>query len=170
MAESKTMEEIFRDIRVLNNAAGNTPMSPSDDNYWDDLKRQADLIQSELNETFDAIEERNLTKLRDGACDIEVTNKGLFHRGSIPYNEDMSEVINALYSRFCKTEQEAKETMEHYRTIEVETHSVNHEETGYIVILSSKDQKGTDGEDYPEGKWLKSIYRKKPQFDESLLG
>lgn len=163
-------DELFRRIRILNNAAGNEPMSPSDDNYWDDLKRQADLIQSELNETFEGIELRDLNKLRDGACDIEVTCKGLFHRGSIPFNADMTEVTDALFSRFCKDEEEAQETMEHYRNIGVEAHSRNDEETGYIVILSSKDQQGTDGEDYPEGKWLKSTRRKKPSFDQSLLG
>lgn len=41
------------------------------------IKAQLDLIQEELNETYDALEENDNTKLLDGYCDIMVTAMGL---------------------------------------------------------------------------------------------
>lgn len=164
MKSRRVLFDALEPVSTLNRIAGKTPRKPSDPDYWDVAQAQADLIQSELNEVFKAIKNKDIEQLRDGACDINVTNLGLFYRNSLPYNQDMRAVIHQLFSRFCKTEDEADQTVVKYAKINVDVRKHLDEMTGYWVILSSKDQRGLDGEDYPEGKWLKSVNAKKCHF------
>lgn len=66
------MEEFKSDCWRFNSIAGkSTSLSPAD------IKKQLDLIQEELNETYAALEALDYTKILDGYCDVLVTTFGL---------------------------------------------------------------------------------------------
>ena len=72
MILSYDMEDFKLDCYRFNSIAGKDKnLSP------DDIKKQLDLIQEELNETYAALDALDYTAILDGYCDILVTTFGL---------------------------------------------------------------------------------------------
>lgn len=162
----------FEKTAVINNIVGNHPGAD-----WETLKVQADLIQSELNEIYEAIEERNIEKARDGVGDVLFTAYGFGHRANFPTDEDFEQVCVSNLTKFDLTEEDAEKTRQKYLAIGVQTYvevlpytwtrEEGHQETVlYYVTKSERNQIGTDGKDYPRGKYLKSTKFKEPVFRE----
>jgi len=61
-------------------------------------------------------EEGDLDEFRDACADMRVVMGNLIHFAGIKekFNEDFEEVMNSNFSKFCKTEQEAKDSVEAY--------------------------------------------------------
>lgn len=165
MIKNQMMEfDALQAVATLNTAAGKVPLAHNDPDYWDKVKSQADLIQSEVDEIYEAIEDKNLSLLRDATCDAEVTTLGMFHIGSIDYNKDMDITLKALLTRFC-TAANVKATEQKYNHLGVETYTVHDKSMNVYIVLSTKDQHDIHGTFYPKDKWLKSIDHQEPVFD-----
>ena len=75
------------------------------------------LIQEELNELKEAIENDDLIEVADAYCDLQyvlsgaILEFGIGHRFSALFKE----VHRSNMSKACKTEEEAKQTVDHYK-------------------------------------------------------
>lgn len=151
----------FQKVVRLNLIAGNGGNAG-----WPAIKKQFKLIDLEHEELRKAIDEGDLTAIRDAAADVLVTTHGLFHRMGADGEADFNAVTDALMSRFDLDLINAAATKEKYLAIGVLTNirQVNYEGVDYYVTISATNQTGTDGENYPEGKWLKSVNTVSPTF------
>lgn len=156
----------FTQTANINLVAGHSPNAD-----WDGLKRQADLIQSELNELYENIEKRNVEALRDDVCDVLFTAYGFGYRANLPVDQDYAEVCRSNMTKFDVSVADAGLTADKYLKLGVQTYYViTHvgddpmTRLTYYVTKSAVDQVGTDGKSYPHGKWLKSYRFEEPQF------
>jgi predicted HAD superfamily Cof-like phosphohydrolase len=96
------------------------------------------LMQEELNEIKEAIKNDDLVEVADGLCDLMYVLCGSIHEFGLgeKFVDLFNEVQRSNMSKACSTEEEAQQTLEHY-----------------------KQKDGTEGY-YKEnnGKWL--VYRK----------
>lgn len=124
-----------------------------------EIKKQLDIIQSELNEAYKNLEEGNITGLQDDVHDLKFTSSGLGTRLGIKTQEEHWEVIFSNLSKFDVTEDDAIKTRELYAERGVETYYIVSEWNGYTFYItkSSKDQVNHKGDRIGEGKWLKSF-------------
>lgn len=145
----------FELVANLNKIAGN-PITGN----WKDILKQDKIVKLELEEYLKSIRLRDTVKLRDDITDILVTVYGLAYRAGFNADQDMRDVMEALFTRFDRTPADAQKTREKFAAIGVETyiHEDNTTVPGevYYVTKSAYDQTGTDGEFYPAGKFLKS--------------
>lgn len=83
-----------------------------------------------------------------------------------PYETSVAvfnEVVRSNFSKFCKTEGEAKQTVLYYdKTLNVEVTYQAVED--FFIIRSNADQVGLDGNPYRKDKILKSIHFSEPCF------
>lgn len=160
-----TVSHIQR-IANLNYIAGNYPVAD-----WDAIERQIKLIELEFNEIKDAAANHDTAKLRDAIADVHVTSGGLSYRLGVYGDDDLTHVIDCLYTRFDESEDSQKLTAEKYAKLGVPTycHEANAIVDGvtktFYVTKVKESCTGSDGEFYPEHKWLKSVYTQYPEFD-----
>lgn len=153
-------------IADLNYIAGNYPVPD-----WDALGRQINLIELEFNEIKEAYANRDTAKLRDGIADVHVTTGGLSYRLGVNGEEDLALVVDCLYTRFDLDEESQKLTAKKYADLGVSTYChvaniiVNGETKTYYVTKVKETCVGTNGEKYPQHKWLKSVYTQEPGFE-----
>ena len=159
------MSQIQR-INDLNYIAGNHPVAD-----WAAIERQLKLIDLEFNELKKAVAERNIKLIRDGVADVFVTAGGLGYRMGVSTENDLTEVVDCLYTRFDTTPEGQLLTADKYKLLGVETycHTANVTEADgvtrtYYVTKVAHSCVGLDGESYPAHKWLKSIYMQEPEF------
>lgn len=151
----------FTDVARLNELIGN-PEGNLESIDWAALESQWALIEEEFAETRRAIQEHNVTELRDGVCDMLVTTYGLAHRAGIDADMDMAEVNRSNMSKFCRDAPELQATMAKYKGLGI--HPTIRKHQGIIAVISTKDQTDIHGKFYPKGKLLKSIKFREPQF------
>lgn len=138
---------------IINQMAGNRVATTPEE-----IKKQLDIIQSELNEAYKNLNEGNYAGLQDDVHDLKFTASGLGTRLGINTQEEHWEVIFSNLSKFDVTEDDALKTQALYAERGMETHyivSIWGEYTFYIT-KSSKDQVNHKGEKVGAGKWLKS--------------
>ncbi len=78
---------------------------------------RVDLIAEELKELEEAIKEKDLVGVADALCDIQYVLSGAvleFGLGE-SFKQLFDEVQRSNMSKACKTEEEARETIDHYR-------------------------------------------------------
>lgn len=152
----------FEQVCLLNTVAGNT-----DKGNWSDVIKQTKYLYLEVAEFAKNILEGNYHGIRDDLADILVTAYGVGGRAGFDVDIDFAAVMEALFTRFDKTLEDANLTKEKYLRIGVETyiHAYNDGEHIYYVTKSSKDQYGHDGESYPKDKFLKSHGFRTEVFD-----
>lgn len=78
---------------------------------------RVDLIAEELKELEGAIKEKDLVGVADALCDIQYVLSGAvleFGLGEC-FKQLFDEVQRSNMSKACKTEEEARETIDHYR-------------------------------------------------------
>ena len=153
------MKSNFKKVALFNEAIGNEKGNKTNID-WNMLFREADMIESELIELRRAIANKDMEEVRDALCDIHVFAYGTHHKIGWDADKDMNSVIEALYSRFCKTEEQLESSIKHYQDVGVERMSV-HGEFPFKYIKSEGNYP-----DAPKGKFLKSIYYKKQEFNE----
>lgn len=160
----------FGMMAVINELAGNHR-----NGGWDAIDAQLKLIQSEFNELKDkGIAARNVKELRDGIADLLVTVYGLAHRAGIDADADFFEVVISNMSKFDPEQptDDVLKTVAKYAAVGVETVQLMspdpfadpQDDKMLLVTKSSYDQSGSDGKDYPAGKWLKSHNFEEPVF------
>lgn len=154
----------FKMMAMLNTLAGNNSNAG-----WEAIKKQLKLVQDELKELSDGIDAKDIHELRDGIADVLVTIYGLAHRAGIDADADLLEVVLSNLTKFDpEGTSDIQRTVKKYLDIGVETvQLVSPNPVGegeLLVTKSAYDQNGTDGKNYPKGKWLKSANFEEPVF------
>lgn len=114
------------------------------------------LIQEEVKELEQAIQERNFTEVIDALSDILYVVLGMGGQLGINLDETFNIVHESNMTKFCKTEQEAQETVEWYKLNEKrykEPAYRQSEDGKYWIVFNS------------DGKILKSINYTPAKFD-----
>ena len=180
---------MFKDVSEMNEAFGNPKGNPADlnmqgeshdengettaewgkvDAKWNRLKSQCQNILSEYNELIEALDLRDVDKVRDALCDINVFSLGAHHLMGLDADADMKEVVDSLFSRFCVDQEHLERTSDHYLAM-----GVHHNFEGEFprrCLKSSFDQGhyiSKDGKpyiEYPKGKFLKALGYRTPVF------
>lgn len=84
----------------------------------------------------------------------------------IPVMQDQFSIFESNMSKFDRDLETAQQGTPKYLSLglNVNIEPVTLDETTYYVIKSSEDQTGTDGKDYPKGKFLKGVNFYEPRF------
>lgn len=111
----------------------------------------------ELEETKKAYEENNLTKVIDGIIDLQWVHANLIHLMGLYgiYQECFDEVAKSNFSKFCKSEQEARLSVESYKSKKIEAYY--RKVHNYFVVVRKADE-----------KVLKSINWQEPDFEKII--
>lgn len=90
-----------------------SPQIPSEDR----CKLRVSLIAEELKELQEAIEDNDLIEIADALCDIQYVLSGAILEFGLgdKFRDLFDEVQRSNMSKACDTEQEAKDTVEHYK-------------------------------------------------------
>ncbi|WP_420318623.1 hypothetical protein [Ekhidna sp.] len=115
-----------------------TPQIPSEDR----CKLRVSLIAEELKEFQEAIEDKDLVEIADALCDIQYVLSGAvleFGLGD-KFRDLFEEVQRSNMSKACKTEEEAKQTVDHYKN-EKDTEAYYEERDGKWLVYRVGDNK-----------------------------
>lgn len=171
---------MFQEVKEMNAAFGNAEGNKEDlvigesgvltapqAIAWKRLEKQCKNIVAEYKELMDCIEERDIEGVRDALCDINVFSLGAHHLMGHDADADMSEVVGALFSRFCVDQKHLDETSDYY--LRKGVHHYYEGEFPRKCLKSSHDQGLTtiDGQEvweYPQGKFLKALGYRQPVF------
>jgi hypothetical protein len=140
---------------LINTLAGNGPNAG-----WAAADHQLKIITSEWNEFVDdGIKARNLKEVRDGLADLLFTLIGFAHRTGLDFMSDLHDVVESNMTKFDLSADDALRTRDKYAAIGIKTRTKYYEqgETKYYVTLTDGAQTATDGKEYIDGKWLKSV-------------
>ena len=114
------------------------PQIPSEDR----CKLRVSLIAEELKELQEAIEDKDLVEIADALCDIQYVLSGAvleFGLGS-KFKTLFDEVQRSNMSKACNTEEEAQQTVSHYKT-EKNTDAYYEERDGKWLVYREGDNK-----------------------------
>ena len=152
---------MFKDVVTMNEAFGSEKGDPKDI-QWVRVRAQADNILDEYEELLEALKRQDITETRDALCDILVFTLGAYHFIGHDADEDMRVVYESNMSKFCKTQQEVWDTQQYYFDLGIETYTGG--ELPAMWVKSVKQQKDKYGKNYPQGKFLKCVNWKEPEF------
>ena len=143
-----------------------TRIARKPDNSWDFAKLQADMIQSELNEMFKAIEERDTEEYFDAAHDVIFLTSALAYMQEHDYLTGYKEMVGALMSRFDISLNAANATRDKYNRLGVQTYNrcVNIPGVGQRWVTYVAEETHVGEEHFPQNKWLKSSTYHKPSY------
>lgn len=141
------------------------PVLKAADEAWTRLEKQCKNIVKEYEELMAGIAERDVIKVRDALCDINVFSYGGHHMMGYDADRDMEAVIKGVLTRFVKNDDQFIRTQQHYQNLGVEYYV----EGSYpnTIFKSSKDQGYTEDNpnpEYPKGKFLKPVGYSQPVF------
>ncbi len=130
-----------------------SPQIPSEDR----CKLRVSLIAEELKELQEAIEDKDVVEIADALCDIQYVLSGAileFGMGD-KFKELFDEVQRSNMSKACETEEEAKQTVEHYKK-EKNTEAYFEQRDGKWLVYRQGDNKTLKSVNYSPAD-LKSI-------------
>lgn len=130
-----------------------SPQIPSEDR----CKLRVSLIAEELRELQEAIEDKDVIEIADALCDIQYVLSGAileFGMGD-KFKELFDEVQRSNMSKACETEEEAKQTVEHYKK-EKNTEAYYEQRDGKWLVYRQGDNKTLKSINYSPAD-LKSI-------------
>ena len=160
MIGEKEMNERFNEIYKFNETFQRSKLEPlAEFNRGKELEKlngQIHLIDEELQEIKDAIKDGDWEALKDGVMDLLVVGVGLGYVADIDCDKGLREVNRANMSKLCSTQDEVVATTGHYGTLGVEC-AVQSVGNSLWAIKSTKDQTDTEGNFFPEGKFLKNV-------------
>lgn len=133
-----------------------TPQIPSEDR----CKLRISLIAEELEELQDAIKENDIVEIADALCDIQYVLSGAILEFGLgdKFKELFEEVQRSNMSKACDSEQEAKDTVEHYQN-ERDTEAYYEQRDGHWLVYRVGDNKTLKSINYSPAD-LKSILNK----------
>lgn len=135
----------YTDILTFNAAAGNLRESNTPEDFIMRVRRQLNLIQEELNETYAATEgEPNYKEILDGCCDLLVVVTGLqqiLEANGFDVQGAMKETNQNNLSKFCKTPVQVHDTFDYYEKRGIQCTAVHDDISGYIVVKNKETGK-----------------------------
>lgn len=84
----------FEQVSIWNQKADKSPEEVGTEEYWKSLENQLERIQEEVDETREAIGNRDLKGVVDGGCDIDVTSAGLNYLVNGAQDQAMQAVLD----------------------------------------------------------------------------
>ena len=99
-----------------------------------------------------------LDDVRDAICDIHVFAAGAHHLMGIDHDRDMNSVLDSLFTRFVKNDEDMCDTLEYHFKKGVK---LVHFEGEYPTKIA---RSSADQPDAPKGKFLKSASYLQPSF------
>lgn len=122
-------------------------------------KFRLSLIEEEFNELKSAVATNDMTEVIDGLADILYVTYGMGVAFGIDLDRAFQIVHQSNMSKICRTEQEAKDTIEHYKTLP-DSPNVQYRPSpdGKYFVVYNEDT----------GKILKSKYFSLPSFKDML--
>lgn len=136
------MNKFLEDVKEFHNTFSapvlETPQIPSKERC--DLR--INLMQEELNEIKDAIEKGDFVEICDGLCDLMfVLNGSILEFGlGDKFSELFNEVQRSNMSKACVSEQEALDTISHYKQKDG-TEARYEEVNGKYIVYRNSDNK-----------------------------
>ena len=135
----------------------------------EELESFLNYTKSEVEEAFDKIrknggkKEGDLMELRDACADMRVVMGNLIHFAGIKdqFNEDLKEVMDSNFSKFCTTEEEADKSVKAYGKGNHpnkmgDVIECYHEKVGdYWIVKRKSDNKVLKSVDYVEPNFTK---------------
>ena len=121
---------------------------------------RVELISEELKEMAEAIKEKDLVEVADALCDIQYVLSGAILEFGLgdKFKELFDEVQRSNMSKACKTEEEAKATVEYYQK-EKNTECYYKEKDGKYLVFRTSDDKTIKSINYSPAD-LRSILKK----------
>lgn len=141
------MKKLIKQVQEFNNTAGQ-PKHSEIVPFQDLTDLKIGLVIEEINEFIEATETNNRVEMLDGILDLLVVTLGLadYFGFSSVLSEGFDRVCASNMSKFCKTEEEAKASVERYKIVNVET---MYKKVGdFYVIYRSSDRKILKGINY----------------------
>ena len=129
------------------------PQIPSEDR----CKLRVSLIAEELKELQEAIDDNDLVEVADALCDIQYVLSGAILEFGLgeKFRTLFEEVQRSNMSKACENEQEAKDTVEHYKSTK-DTDAYYEERDGKWLVYRQGDNKTLKSINYSPAD-LKSI-------------
>ncbi len=158
MDKLDALNQVAQFHRTFKHPILNEPTIPSENR----CNLRVELLAEELKELKAAIEDKDLVEIADALCDIQYVLSGAvleFGLGD-KFRKLFDEVQRSNMSKTCKTVEEAKATMAHYK----ETKGVDsyYENSGNVYLVYRKsDNKTLKSIKYSPAD-LKSILEKQP--------
>lgn len=148
----------FDFVTGMNEAFGN-PRGDRTAIDLDKLKNQCKNILDEYNELMEAIENKDIAKIRDSLVDVHVFAYGAQHFMGINADADMEAVLDGVYTRFIKDPDDMGATIaKHFDKGVTDVYFEG--DYPYRIMKSARDQP-----DAPKGKFLKSASYCEPEFE-----
>jgi len=151
----------FEKVKDFCKCAGHPVHTEHQLNIFDEHPEIVDLrlklIQEEVSELEQAIKDKNFTEVIDALSDILYVTYGAFASYGISGDETFNLVHESNMTKFCKTEEEAKESVEWYKENEkrYDDPTYRKAENGEYWILYNRSS----------NKILKSKYYKPVKFN-----
>ena len=158
---SKESDATHQQVMMINAKAGNRITDASQ--YPAQIQRQTLIDLGECFELLTAVVEGDISELRDGLADKQVTLSGFANILPFSLSDDFNHTIKNQHTRFDYTVEDALATQQKYAAIGVETYIERNEivtnlETIVAYVNKVKaDCTDTRGESYNTGKFVKSI-------------
>ena len=157
---------LFVQVALMNEAFGNPKGDPASID-WARVQKQASNIAGdhpgdEYGELMRAIAAKDADATRDAFGDIIVFALGGFHFLGADGDDDVTEVLRAVMTRFCRDRAHLADTVQHYTERGVKVFCGG--EFPRAWVKSEVDQVGSDGERYAQGKFLKALGYEQPKL------
>nr|WP_294874627.1 nucleoside triphosphate pyrophosphohydrolase family protein [uncultured Pedobacter sp.] len=138
MKESNSLNQVAEFHRTFKHPIENSPIIPS--KQRSDLR--VSLLVEEVKELQQAIEENNLVEVADALCDIQYVLAGAILEFGLAdkFKDLFDEVHRSNMSKACKSEEEANETIAHYKAKD-DSDSYFKEEDSLFLVYRTKDNK-----------------------------
>lgn len=141
------MKKIIKDIKTFNTTIGVNSYDKFEENAKD-LLLSLDLIHEEFIELIEAVNNEDKVEALDACADLIVVIVGFMIRFKL--EDKLEEALNLVYksnmSKFCKTKEEALESIKNYTFKRIETYTKKVGKNW--VIYRSSDDKVLKGINY----------------------
>lgn len=141
----------FDRVKEFNIKAGKKLSPIGSVEYWTAIENQYQRIIEELQETYRAIKERDLVKMLDGGCDLDVTVSGYNYLTGASYKDAIKAVLDNNDLKTTTDKDLIAKTLEElYNNDEYHVHNEEQEGVVYYTILRNSDNKIMKLLDHPE--------------------
>lgn len=129
---------------------------------WSAVRTDAGSVHAAYTELMQAIDQRCLNDVQRRLNDLVSECLILYARLQLDVERDMTSVVSAVMTRFCRDEAELCATEEKYDALGVDYYIEG--EFPRVCLKSRYDQPGPNGDFLPKGKFLKSVGMSLPVF------
>lgn len=138
MKESNSLNQVAEFHKTFKHPIEKSPIIPS--KQRSDLR--VSLLVEEVKELQQAIEENNLVEVADALCDIQYVLAGAILEFGLAdkFKDLFDEVHRSNMSKACKSEEEANQTIAHYKAKD-DSDSYFKEEDSLFLVYRTKDDK-----------------------------